>query len=97
VLAVGRPNDDQYADAYWKIDLGVTLKTPGENWEFALIGKNINDEIIAGFCNAAAFQSGVAFLPKTAGGTTRGLDGVDEMQCNSEPGRELWLRMTYRM
>jgi iron complex outermembrane receptor protein len=95
-LAANRPNQDNYQKAFAKIDLGVTLASPDDRWELALIGKNITDKITAGFCVNSNFANGAVFGGTIEGGTTSGPAGIAEIQCYANPGREVWLRFTYR-
>ena len=77
--------------------LWVTLRAPEERYELALIGKDINHEIVGAFGSIPSFQTGVGCFPGTiAGGTVRAPGGVDKNRGNSDPGREIWLRLTYR-
>jgi len=96
VPAVNRPNNDNYQSSYAKIDLGVTLQSPDNRWEVSLLGKNINDKIIAGFCANSNYANGAILGGEITGGTTRGPAGIDEMGCFSDRGREIWLRLTVR-
>jgi len=96
VTAVNRPNNDNYQASYAKVDLGVTLQSPDKRWEVSLLGKNINDKIIAGFCSNSNYANGAILGGQITGGTARGAAGIDEMGCFSDPGREIWLRLTWR-
>jgi iron complex outermembrane receptor protein len=95
-LATGRPNDDTFQSAYVKVDLGVSLKSPDELWEIAVIGKNINDKVTAGNCSVANIANGVVLGGEITGSTGRGPAGIDEKVCWADTGRELWLRLTVR-
>jgi len=98
-LAAGRPNHDNIQTGYMKSDLSVTLDGPGDGWEIALIGKNINDKLTAGTCGISDFGQGVAFGNpgnQTTGGTTSGVGGIDQENCFVDPGREIWLRLTVK-
>jgi outer membrane receptor protein involved in Fe transport len=94
---IGRPNSDNYQRSYVKADLGLALQASDNSWEIALIGKNINDEVTTGRCIFANFANGLVFGGLITGGTTEGPAGVSEAQCYSDPGREVWLRLTLRV
>jgi iron complex outermembrane receptor protein len=75
----------------------VTLRGPGDKWELAVIGKNLNDKLTAGTCSTSNYAGGV--LPpgiQTTGGTTSGLSGLDQQGCFVDPGREVWVRLTVK-
>jgi iron complex outermembrane receptor protein len=95
-LAIDRPNNDNYQKGYAKVDLGLTLRSPNDRWEIAVIGKNVNDKIVAGACSAANFAGSSVLGGEVTGGTTRGPAGIDEVGCYSDPGREVWLRLTVK-
>jgi iron complex outermembrane recepter protein len=92
-LAVGRPNDDQYQGSYFKSDVSVSLQGQDDRWEIGLIAKNINDKIIATNCNSSNYAGGAVFGGQITGGTGAGPAGIDQVACNTSPGRELWLRL----
>jgi outer membrane receptor protein involved in Fe transport len=93
--AIGRPNDDNYQPAFVKVDLAASLRAPSNRWELALIGKNITDKLTTGGCTPANQAQGTV-VPNPSGGTVRGPAGFDEVSCNINPGREVWLRLTLR-
>lgn len=93
--AVGRPNDDNYQSAFAKVDLGAALRAPNDRWEVAVIGKNITDKLTTGGCTPANQAQGTV-VANPSGGTVRGPAGFDEVSCNVNPGREVWLRLTLR-
>jgi outer membrane receptor protein involved in Fe transport len=95
-LAVGRPNSDNYQSSYVKTDLSLSLDGPGDSWEVALIGKDLNDKLISGYCNSANFANGAVLGGEVTGGTGVGRAGIDQVGCNVYPGREVWLRLTVR-
>jgi outer membrane receptor protein involved in Fe transport len=95
-LAVGRPNEDNYQPAYFKTDLSLSLQSPNDRWEFAVIGKNLSDVISSGHCSTANFAAGAIFGGEITGGTGVGPAGIDEVVCNMDPGREVWIRLTLK-
>ena len=95
-LAINRPNNDNYQGAYFKADLSLALRAPNNHWEIALIAKNVGDKIVAGNCSSANFGGGAVFGGQITGGTGVGPAGVDQMECNVDPGREVWVRLTVR-
>lgn len=94
--AVGRPNNDNYQSAFIKIDAGLTLKDASDRWEVAVIGKNITDKITASNCSATNFAGGIALGGSITGGTVSGPAGFAEEGCNTDIGRSVWLRLTFR-
>jgi iron complex outermembrane recepter protein len=96
ILAIGRPNNDNYQGSYAKSDLGLTLKSPDNRWEVALIGKNITDRITSGNCTLSNIANGDVLGGEITGGTARGPAGIDEALCWADVGREIWLRLTVR-
>jgi outer membrane receptor protein involved in Fe transport len=85
---------DNWQDAYFKADLSLALHGPRDQWEIALIGKNITDKLTAGNCTISNFQGEI--FGTIEGGTTRGPAGVGETGCFTDRGREVWVRFTYR-
>jgi iron complex outermembrane receptor protein len=86
-----------YQPSFFKTDLSITLHGPKDRWEFALIGKNLNNAITTGNCANSNTQGGL--LPGTQfTGTTslRGPAGVDAVGCWVDRGREVWLRLTLK-
>ncbi|HEX8055535.1 MAG TPA: TonB-dependent receptor, partial [Novosphingobium sp.] len=94
--AVGRPNNDNYQSAFIKIDAGLTLKDASDRWEVAVIGKNVTDKITASNCSATNFAGGIALGGSITGGTVSGPAGFAEEGCNTDIGRSVWLRLTFR-
>jgi iron complex outermembrane receptor protein len=94
-LAVDRPNQDNFQSAFVKIDLNLELQGPGDRWEVAVIGKDLNDRITAGNCVASPLRGG-AIVATPSGGTSRPFAGIDPASCFVDPGREVWLRFTVR-
>lgn len=84
-----------YQGSFIKTDLALTLKGPEDKWEFALVGKNLNDKITTGNCSNGNRMTGNAGGLIT-GGTARGIAGTDEIGCWADTGRELWVRATVR-
>ncbi|WCT73994.1 TonB-dependent receptor [Sphingomonas naphthae] len=83
-----------YQKSYIKADATLTLKHR-DRWEFALIGKNINNELTSGNCANSNRQGGQTGGIIT-GSTVRGAAGIDEVGCYMDRGRELWVRATLR-
>jgi iron complex outermembrane receptor protein len=89
------PRKDTYQSAYFKADLSFTLHGPRDRWELALIGKNIANKLTNGNCTTSDFQNGLLGGYGT-GSNVRGPNGVDEVLCFTERGREVWIRATFR-
>lgn len=94
--AVGYPNDGNFQKSFVKSDLSLALKSPGERWEFAVIAKDINDKITTGNCNLQNFANGAVLGGQVTGGTVAGPAGISQVGCFMDPGREVWLRLTFR-
>ena len=95
-LAVDRPNNDNYQTSFAKIDFGVTLQSPKDVWEIALIGKDLNDKITSGNCVASPLETG-STTANLYGITNRAATfGIDPAGCFVDPGREVWLRFTIK-
>lgn len=85
---------DTVQRAYFKTDISVALSGPERRWEVALIGNDLNDAITTGNCVNAPESNGIAFGGAPSGGvTSHGL--VDEIACNFDRGREVWLRFAF--
>jgi iron complex outermembrane receptor protein len=97
-IAVNRPNNDNYIGAFFKSDVSLALHTNDDRWEIALIGKNITDKITAGLCSASYYSSGLILntAGQITGGPTRGSSGMGEAACYADPGRAVYLRLTFR-
>jgi iron complex outermembrane receptor protein len=92
-LAVGRPNQDNFQKSFFKYDASVALRGPDNRWEVALIGKNLSDKFTTGNCAPSNYSGGLFFTAPTTGGATS--SQIAEVGCYTEPGREVWLRLTY--
>ena len=86
---------DFYQPSYFKTDVSITLQGPRDRWEFAIIGKNLNDALTSEHCDPFNVANGI-FPGEVTGGTTRGPAGIDETQCFVDRGREVWLRLTLK-
>lgn len=86
---------DFYQKGYVKVDAGLTLQSPDNRWEVALIGKNLTGKYTSNNCSPSNFQNGL-LGGEITGSNAAGPAGVDEMLCYMDPGRELWIRLTLR-
>jgi iron complex outermembrane recepter protein len=93
-LAVGRPSNDNYQSDYVKTDLSAALKSPGAQWETALIVKNISNKLIGSNCSNSNYAGGLLAQQKT-GDTTNNPVGIDQVGCYTDPGRQIWLRLSW--
>jgi iron complex outermembrane receptor protein len=84
-----------FQEPFIKADLSLSLKGRDDRWEFALIGKNLNNEVTSGNCSNGNRMAGNAGGLIT-GGVARGIAGTDEVGCWADTGRELWVRATVR-
>jgi iron complex outermembrane receptor protein len=95
-IAKGRPNDDNYQPSFFKTDLSASLKTADDRWELALIGKNVTDKLTSSNRAVANYAGGLLFGGQLQGGTTSGPIGLAEALAFTDPGRSIWLRVTFR-
>jgi len=103
-LANGRPNradtgmPDNFQPHYFKFDAGLSLKSDDDRWEFAVIGKNLGDKLVASNCSASNTQGGGVFGGETSGfPTQQGQVGFAEALCFPDgPGRSVWVRLTFK-
>src|SRR5439155_20212256 len=84
---------DYTQKAYWKFDAGITVQSPDDKFEFAVLGKNITAKHTSPNCNNSNFAGGL-IGGQITGGSTSGLAGIDELGCYMDPGREIWFRVT---
>jgi iron complex outermembrane receptor protein len=88
--------DPYFQMGFIKTDASITIQGPRDEWELALIGKNLNNAITTGLCNNYNAQGGASLGGQVTGGTGRGPAGVDEIACFMDRGREIWIRLTLR-
>ena len=75
----------------------MTLQGPKDRWEFAVIGKNLNNAITTGNCSNSNAQGGLLPGTQLTGvASGRGPAGIDEIGCWVDRGREVWLRLTLK-
>jgi len=95
--AAGRPNNDNYQSAFFKVDASLTLKGENDRWEVAVLGKNLTDKLVSSNCSATNFAGGIVLGGDNLGGTTPGSAGFAEKGCFADgPGRSVWVRLTLR-
>jgi iron complex outermembrane receptor protein len=85
-----------YQPSFFKTDVSMTLQGPNDRWEFALIGKNLNNALTSGNCTNANTQGGLLPGSQITGTNLRGPAGTDEVGCWMDRGREVWLRLTVK-
>lgn len=84
-------------DSYIKTSANIALRGADDKWELALIGTNLGNEITAAVCSNSNTANGTIFGGQLAGGSEKGPAGSDELGCIAERGRELWVRLTWRL
>jgi iron complex outermembrane receptor protein len=84
-----------YQKAFLKADVSLTLQSPQDRWEVALIGNNLNNALTSGNCSNGDQQGGGTAVLAT-GTNTRGPGGIHEMGCFMDRGREVWVRVTFK-
>lgn len=98
-LGVGRPDYDNFQDSFFRIDASVALTAEDDSWEVALIGKNLTDKLTASNCSATNTAGGgvLPFNGSFSGGSRLGPLGTADTTCFPDgPGRQVWLRLTFR-
>ena len=88
---------DYRQESYFKTSANIALRGADDKWEVALIGTNLGNEITAGVCSNSNTANGTIFGGQLAGGPVKGPAGSDELGCVAERGRELWVRLTWRL
>lgn len=88
---------DYKQESHFKTSANLTLRGPDNKWEVALIGNNIEDKITSGVCSNSNTANGTILGGLIAGGPNKGPAGSDELGCIGERGRELWIRLTWRL
>ncbi len=86
-------------DDYWKSSAALRLYPQDQNWELALIGSNLEDEITASTCFSGPFDQAAGLVPNPSGLPFNPIlpGSYDNGLCFAEPGREIWLRFTVNM
>jgi iron complex outermembrane receptor protein len=74
----------------------ISLKGPKDKWEAAVIGKNLGNKYISGWCINSNVQNGTVLGGQISGAATQGTAGGDESVCSIQRGREVWFRVTVR-
>jgi iron complex outermembrane recepter protein len=87
---------DVYQPSYAMFDANVAFGAKDERWEIALIGNNITNEYISSTCTTFNGANGQVLGGQFTGTTQLGPAGLDELTCNVQRGRQLWLRLTVR-
>jgi iron complex outermembrane receptor protein len=95
-LGINRPDDDNYQSSFFKSDVSVALRSVDDQWEVALIGKNITDKITSSNRAVSNYAGGLIFGGQLQGTTTSGPAGLAEGSAYTERGRSVWVRLTYR-
>ncbi len=86
-----------YQDSYTKSSAAIALIGGDERWVLELIGDNLEDELTYGGCAPQGYADTLLFGQEIAGtGTVAGgPGGKPENACFVEPGRSVWLRLTW--
>ncbi|PCI42822.1 MAG: hypothetical protein COB51_12375 [Moraxellaceae bacterium] len=100
-LAAIANRDDMWQDAYTKTNASIALHGADDNWQLALMGTNLEDQITTGNCFNQDFQDGLGIpisnqLTGPVGENGVGPAGSDELYCAAERGRSLWTKFTLR-
>lgn len=86
-----------FQDSYTKTNANISLSGVDDRWKVELIGNNLGDELVFGNCAPAPYQDTFIFgSPIKGTGTVDGAaGGKAENACWAEPGRSVWLRLTW--
>ncbi|TAL03659.1 MAG: hypothetical protein EPO08_03615 [Rhodospirillaceae bacterium] len=89
---------DMVQHAFFKTNLSVTLSGPNDAWEISMIGTNLTDKVTTGYCANSEFFTGNLGGSLGLGNTGQATPGItpDDVACNADRGRELWIRLTVR-
>jgi hypothetical protein len=90
-----------YQPSFFKTDLSLTIQGPKDRWEFALIGKNLNNAITSANCENFNDNGGLLAGTEITGRSVTqplhaGPAGIDEEGCFMDRGREIWMRVTFK-
>ncbi len=102
-LAILGSRADFRRPGYLKTDLSLTLYGPDEKWNIGVVGNNLQNKHVAGFCSNSSFLTGQSIIVPKFGVPTadtnppRNAAGVDEMTCSSVPGRSIWIRAGFKL
>jgi outer membrane receptor protein involved in Fe transport len=80
-----------------KIDANLALRGPEDRWELALIGKNLTNKYTTAWCINTNVENATVFGGQVSGGIDNGPAGQDEAVCSVERGRELWVRLSFKL
>lgn len=82
---------------YTEVSSNIALNGPDDKWQVALIGNNLTDKVVAGSYCSNANPNNAAFLGgQQSGKATGGPSGTDAPDCAADPGRVVWLRVSWR-
>jgi iron complex outermembrane receptor protein len=88
---------DMYQRAYVLADATLALRGRDDHWEVAAIGNNLSNKLYTGNCTNFNAEAGQVLGGQTTGTTLPpGPAGVDELTCQYNRGRAVYLRLTLR-
>ncbi|MYF70413.1 MAG: TonB-dependent receptor [Proteobacteria bacterium] len=85
-----------FLDSYWKTSVSLRLYPADRNWELAIIGNNLGDEVTATTCAPGPFDQVGGLLPNVVGLPLNVVipGSFDQALCFAERGREIRVRFT---
>ncbi|MEL7027785.1 MAG: TonB-dependent receptor [Pseudomonadota bacterium] len=91
-------NPRTFQDSFIKTNASIRLAPDNRAWELALIGNNLSDKITSSTCNSGPFDQAGGLVPNPSGLPFNPIipDSTDQALCFTQPGRELWIRLTVR-
>ena len=87
---------DMFQNGYFQTDAAISLAGKNDGWEVSLIGNNLTDKYTTGNCTNFNAEAGQILGGENTGTNTRGPAGVDELTCQANRGREVFVRLTLR-
>ena len=89
-------NPRAFLDSYWKTSVSLRLYPADRNWELAVIGNNLGDEVTATTCAPGPFDQVGGLLPNVVGLPLNVIipGSFDQALCFAERGREIRVRFT---
>jgi iron complex outermembrane recepter protein len=89
---------DFWQSSFAKTDLSLALNGPDHRWQVAFVGRNLTNTITTGTCNSYNNINGL-FGGQYQGNNAigHGPAGVDSLSCFIDRGREIWLRLNYKV
>ena len=91
-------NPRTFQDSFVKTNASLRLYPDNDAWELAFIGNNLSNEITSSTCFSGPFDQAGGLVPNPSGLPLNPIipGSSDQGLCFTQPGRELWVRLTVR-